>query len=114
MSLNLGTVVSGSAHLNSGRTALIFDDETLNYEELDSLIRRFAFNLNVGDRVALMVPNGPSFTIAYFGILYAGGVAVTTNTLRSVDEVTHQLNDCEATAFVLDGEFGVGLDAFVR
>ena len=60
-----------------------------------------------------MVPNGPSFTIAYF-FLYAGGVAVTTNTLRSVDEVTHQLNDCEATAFVLDGEFGVGLDAFVR
>lgn len=118
MSLNLGTVVSDSASLDPSRTALIFDDETFNYEELDSLIRRFAYTLKIGgleigDRVAMMVPNGPPFTIAYFGILYAGGVAVTMNTLQSVDEVTHQLRDCNATAFVLDGEFGVGLDAFV-
>ena len=44
-----------------------------------------------GEHVALMMPNVPEFTIAYFGILYAGCTVVPLNVLLSAPEVTYHL-----------------------
>ena len=41
------------------------------------------------DRVALLVPNVPEFSIAYFGILYAGASVVPINVLAAAPEVTY-------------------------
>ena len=48
-----------------------------------------------------MIPNVPAFTIAYFGVLRAGGVVVPLSTLLVANEVAFQLEDSEAKAFVV-------------
>jgi long-chain acyl-CoA synthetase len=53
-----------------------------------------------GDRVALLVPNVPEFTIAYFGILYAGAVVVPINVLAAAPEVAYFLADSQAVLLV--------------
>lgn len=49
-----------------------------------------------GDRVAVMLPNCPQAVIAYYGILYAGGVVVQTNPLYTERELQYQMEDSGA------------------
>ncbi len=54
---------------------------TLTYGELSQAAREVAAGLlarkiNRGDRIALMLPTGTDFFIAFFGVLYAGAVPV--------------------------------------
>ena len=59
------------------RTALIFFDKKVSFQELNDAVDRFAAGLQKlgvgqGDRVAVYMPNCPQFVIAYYGILRAG------------------------------------------
>ena len=110
MTLNLGSILDNTRQRIPKETAVIFGDQKMSYEGLDSAVRLFAqvlidAGIQRGDRVALMCPNVPAFSIAYYGIMYAGGVAVTLNSLLSADEVDYQLNDCEAKALILHSAF---------
>lgn len=54
---------------------------TLTFAELDAAARRLASGLvqagvNVGERVAMMLPTGLDFFVAFFGTLHAGAVPV--------------------------------------
>jgi len=49
-----------------------------------------------GDRVAIMLPNTPQSVIAYFGVLFAGGVVVQTNPLYVERELEYQMKDSGA------------------
>ncbi|MBW2373516.1 MAG: AMP-binding protein, partial [Deltaproteobacteria bacterium] len=76
MSLNLGSILMGSASERADHPAVVLGDQKLSYAELDRAARGFATSLRdrgvlPGQQVAIMVPNLPDFTIAYFGILYA-------------------------------------------
>ena len=89
MSLNLGTLLTSATRQFSSETALIYESERYSYEQLDSSVRKFAADLKKagiqrGDKVAIMLPNVPEFTIAYFGIVYAGAVVVSLNIPRDV------------------------------
>ncbi|MFB1080480.1 long-chain-fatty-acid--CoA ligase [Jeotgalibacillus sp. JSM ZJ347] len=53
-----------------------------------------------GDRVAIMLPNMPASVIAYYGILYAGGVVVQTNPLYTERELEYQMKDSGAKAII--------------
>ena len=120
MSLNLGTLLAESVVRYPDQTALFFHSQRYSYEQLDAAARQFArvlldARIGPGDKVALMLPNGPPFTIAYFGALYAGAVVVTLNTLLAADEVAYQLADSEAEALVLHADCSAaGLDGFRR
>ncbi len=79
MSLNLALTLRESARIHPERTALVAGPNTFSYAALDEQARRFAgalagLGVEPGDRVALMLPNIPHFTIAYFGTLYAGAI----------------------------------------
>ncbi|MEE9606389.1 MAG: long-chain fatty acid--CoA ligase [Myxococcota bacterium] len=105
MELNLGTVLHGSAQLHAERTAIRFDERAVSYAELDRAARGFATGLAErgvapGERVAIMVPNLPEFTIAYFGALYAGCTVVPLNVLLSAPEVAYHLEDSESRLLV--------------
>ena len=74
MSLNLASLLRNSALLHPQSPAVIHDDVRLRYSEVEEAAARFAGDLlaggvKPGDKVALMVPNVPAFTIAYFGVL---------------------------------------------
>lgn len=120
MSLNLGSLLSNSTRQFSSETALIYESDRYSYEQLDSCVRKFAADLKEagierGDKVAIMLPNVPEFTIAYFGILYAGAVVVSLNILLSADELSYQLGNSEAKAFIVHADFSEnGLNGFKR
>ena len=56
-----------------------------------------------GDRVALLLPNGPDFIVQYFGIMAAGAVAVPVNTVLKEPEIAYILKDSGAAAVVGTG-----------
>ncbi|MCP4240679.1 MAG: long-chain fatty acid--CoA ligase [bacterium] len=101
MHANLGTILLGSADRRPRHTALLLDERELSFAELDRAARGVAASLRgrglePGDRVALLVPNVPEFTIVYFGILYAGCTVVPLNVLLSAPEVAYHLEDSGA------------------
>ncbi|MFT4415095.1 AMP-binding protein [Fredinandcohnia humi] len=49
--------------------------------------------LTKGDRVAIMLPNCPQGVIAYYGVLFAGGIVVQTNPLYTERELEYHLQD---------------------
>ncbi|MGA9595571.1 MAG: long-chain fatty acid--CoA ligase [Acidimicrobiia bacterium] len=105
MSLNLALLLRESAHTYPDRTALVVGPNTLSYAALDDQARRFAGGLRTlgvepGDRVALLVPNVPHFSIAYFGVLYAGATVVPLNVLLTGPEVAYHLADSHSKVLV--------------
>ena len=120
MSLNLGSVLANSTRQYPSETALIYESERYSYERLDSCVRKFAAELieagiERGGTAAIMLPNVPEFTIAYYGILYAGAVVVSLNILLSADELDYQLTHSQAKAFILHADCSeAGLEGYRR
>jgi long-chain acyl-CoA synthetase len=105
MSLNLGTILQASAADRPDHPAIKLGERTLAYAQLDRAARGVATALRArgvapGDKVALLIPNVPEFTIAYFGILYAGATVVPINVLAAAPEVHYFLEDSEAKLLV--------------
>src|SRR4051812_1207758 len=110
MSLNLACILETSARRYPEQTALIRrrrsgGDLRVSYRELRDSARRVAsallgLGVKPADRVALMLPNVPEFTIAYFGILLAGATVVPLNTLFVADEIGYHLRDSDAVVLV--------------
>jgi len=81
--------------------------KTLSFAEIDKLSAQFASylqnhtNLEIGDRIAVQLPNLLQFPVVVFGILRAGMVVVNTNPLYTETEVEHQLNDSGAKAMIV-------------
>jgi long-chain acyl-CoA synthetase len=105
MSLNLATILQASAHDRPDRVAVRLGPRALRYAELDRAARGVAASLRArglepGAKVGIMVPNVPEFTIAYFGILYAGCTVVPLNVLLSTPEVSYHLQDSGARMLI--------------
>ena len=59
--------------------------------------------LKTGDKVSLLLQNGPAAVISFFGIIHAGGVAVPLNASLKKDELLYLLLDS-------DSQFLIGAD----
>ena len=102
---NLATLLADSAARHPERPALVAGDTTTDYATLDALARRFAgaladMGVRPGELVALLLPNVPQFTVAYFGAHYAGTPVVPLNVLLTADELAYHLEDSQAVAVV--------------
>jgi long-chain acyl-CoA synthetase len=111
MHLNLGTILQASAASRPAHTAIKMGERSLSYAELERAVRGVARSLRErgiqpGDKVALLVPNVPEFTIAYFGALYAGAAVVPINVLAAAPEVTYFLQDSDSVLLVAHPFFG--------
>jgi long-chain acyl-CoA synthetase len=105
MSLNLATILRTSAQKFPKKPAVIIGETTLSYEQLHGHAQRFAgalkrLGVKRGQHVALMLPNVPQFTIAYFGAHYLGAPVVPLNVLLTADEVAYHLDDSDAVVLV--------------
>jgi long-chain acyl-CoA synthetase len=101
MHLNLGSILQAAAAARPDQPVVRLNELVLCYRELDRAARGVAASLRdrgvaPGDKVALMIPNVPEFTIGYFGILYAGCTVVPLNVLLSAPEVAYHLEDSDA------------------
>ncbi len=75
--------------------------ERLSYRELWERAARVAGGLRAagvgrGDRVAIRLPNGLHWVLAYFGTLFLGAVAVPVNTRFTEEEAAYVVNDSGA------------------
>lgn len=80
------------------RAAIHFRDSTLTYSDLAKEVNRLATALRAegigqGDRVGLLLPNCPTFTVAYYAITALGAVCVPSNPLLKPAELTHMWGD---------------------
>ena len=120
MSLNLATVLRESAQTYPGNVALSVGEMNFTYAQLHGYVQRFAGglkNLGVkkGQHVALLLPNVPHFSIAYFGALYTGGAVVPLNVLLTADEILYHLEDSDSVAVVVwEGFLTDAHKAFLR
>ncbi|MBM4376186.1 MAG: long-chain fatty acid--CoA ligase [Deltaproteobacteria bacterium] len=106
MSLNLAVILRESARRHPDKVALVAGARSFTYRELDDSARRFAGSLRAlgiarGEHVALMLPNVPEFTVAYFGCHLAGVVVVPLNVMLKADEVAFHLEDSDSVALVV-------------
>jgi benzoate-CoA ligase len=97
-------------HVREGRgknVALVTDEGSVTYEQLDLAVRRFAAALLEagvlqGDRVALLLPDSPILSFAFWGAIAAGAVAVPINPLLKPHEHQRILDDCAPRVVVAD------------
>ena len=89
---------------------------SLSYAQVGEMSDAFArylrevLKLEVGDRVALQMPNCLAYPVVLLGVLKAGCVAVNTNPLYTPSEMVHQFNDSGARAVVVVDMFADKLE----
>ncbi len=103
------------------RTAVLFEDQRLTYNQLLTQANKFAnalrdLGVKEGDRLILRTPNIPPALVANFAILKLGAVCTPTSPLFSRTEMAHVANDSEAVAIVVSsallGEVEAARDSF--
>lgn len=92
--------------------ALRFDDRAISYEELRRDVLSLAGGLQIrgvarGDRVALLMENCLEYIHCYFALFVLGALPVPLNSRWQEREMRNVLEDCGATAVVLQ-ERGAG------
>ncbi len=96
----------------SGRVALIHetvggDIERITFDTLRTVSARFgnvlkAHGIGTGDRVAVLLPQGPEAALAHLAIYRIGAIAVPLFQLFGPDALEHRLLDSGAAAIVTD------------
>ena len=103
--MNVCESLTVTANLVPNQTAIVFGDHRFSYRQLNELSIAAAVQLSnagvqSGDRVALMLPNAPSFPVWYYATLRLGAIAVSINTRLAASEVEFMVNDCQAKVFI--------------
>jgi len=85
--------------------ALNYMGRLITYEELNRMVNAFAralmgLGVKKGDTVAMLLPNIPQVVIANYATWRIGAVAAQNNPLYTERELTHQLDDSDATILV--------------
>ena len=102
---NLAHNLVRTAEQHPDRPAIILDDFRLSYEEFEHSARQLAGwlrsqGIGEGDRIALMLPNLPSFPVIYYAALRLGAVVVPMNPLFRRREIQFYLEDSGAKLLV--------------
>jgi len=102
---NLYQVLGNAFEKHPEQTALVFGARQISFKDLKMAADRLAGGLQnkgfqKGDRVALMLPNVPHFSICYFALLKLGAVIVPISIFYKAEEIHHQLEDSEVKGII--------------
>jgi acyl-CoA synthetase (AMP-forming)/AMP-acid ligase II len=108
--MDIGRSVTVHAKRNPNKLAVIYENETYTYKEINKEVNRVAnsflsVGMKKGDKIALMMKNSPLFFIAYFAIMKVGAIAVPINFRLATPEVAHILKDSEVRICLYDEEY---------
>jgi long-chain acyl-CoA synthetase len=100
------TLLDASARRFPTRPAIAWFGKRLPYADLLAEVERCSamlagLGVTKGDRVALIVPNSPAFTIGFFACMRLGAIAVCNNPSYTEREMTHQLRDAEPSVVIV-------------
>jgi acyl-CoA synthetase (AMP-forming)/AMP-acid ligase II len=109
MSPTVGGLLVRAAECWPGADALVEDETVLTHAQAAAAAARVARRLasrgvRPGDRIALAMPNGWRYAVAYYGVQLAGAVAVLVNTRFAPPEIEYVLADSGASYVVTDAE----------
>ena len=90
-----------SASRTPDHAALISEDREISFRVLTEMSGRAAAafadsGLRRGDRVLVLLGNGPEYAAVFFGLLAAGGVMVPLNPNNTVESVQYVARHCQA------------------
>lgn len=108
--LTFGQMLERSAERFPQRPALIFGERSYTYAQLQQTVDTLAVSLlelglRRGDRVGLLMPDWPEYTIALYACARLGVVVSPMNPLYRRLEVTTLLNHLEAKAFFMPDQW---------
>lgn len=103
--VNVAELLELNQEANSEKTALSWGSSQISYGDLKKAVLRLAAGLKElgirkGDRVLIMLPNIPHFTISYYAVLSIGAVVVPINIMFKEREISYQIEDSEAIAAI--------------
>ncbi|MGF1726997.1 long-chain-fatty-acid--CoA ligase [Photobacterium nomapromontoriensis] len=102
---NLATNLERNAVFRGHDTALIFNDDKIDYQTLNIMVNKVANHLKelgiqADDKIAISCPNTPAFIIGYYAIQKLGAVTVPLNVMLKGPEVAYHLDDADAVALI--------------
>jgi acyl-CoA synthetase (AMP-forming)/AMP-acid ligase II len=108
--IHAGALLRRGAERAPRKVAVIWEEGTRTYGELLDRVDRLSAGLAAhgvqrGDRVGVLLPNGPHFLEAWWAVAQMGAVVVPLSTRAVPRELTYVLNDAEAAAVLADAEF---------
>lgn len=106
--MNLVAILEGNTRKSPEKDCIRAGGRGYSFREIrDTAVKAAglfqSLGLKKGDRVAVMSQNTPSFVIAFYGILMAGGVIVPVNHKLMPPEVDYILGHSESNIFLFDG-----------
>lgn len=92
------------------QTALIGDEKSLTYGELDLLVNRYAHALRTAgvvreNRVLFMLNDSPDFVAAYLGAMHIGAVSVALNVRSAPKDLLFVIEDSNCVMLVIDAAY---------
>ncbi len=98
--MNVAKNLENAAFYFPKRTAVIENDQEINFLEFNRLSNRVAtallsVGIRLGEHVALYAPNAYQWLAFYFGVLKAGAVAVTLSSLLKRDELRRIMDNAQ-------------------
>jgi long-chain acyl-CoA synthetase len=87
--------------------AVVYRDERIGFADLVERIERLAAGLaergiGTGDAVALLLPNDPTFIVAWHAVTGLGGIVAPVNPAFKQDELEFVFRACDVTAVISD------------
>ena len=115
MSATIGSALAWWARTSGDRAAIVIEDESLTYRELQDWSSRVARELsnsgvNPGDRVGLLGPNSMEWPAIALGVIKSGAVLVPLNPRLKPAELRTVLDDSGADAVIAPAEFVDGVE----
>ena len=103
---NVFAMLEASARRFPDRPAIAWFGKHVTYGGLLREVERCSamltgLGVTKGDRVAMIIPNSPAFTIAFYACMRIGAVAVGNNPLYTAREMAHQLRDADTNVVIV-------------
>ncbi len=98
--------LSFHAEQRGDKTAILYADQAISYRELERRSAQcrgalLALGIRSGDRVAMMMSDGPDWITAFLGIIGLGAMAVPCSTMLKSAELAYMLNDSAAQTAII-------------
>ncbi|OHE75148.1 MAG: hypothetical protein A3F67_01280 [Verrucomicrobia bacterium RIFCSPHIGHO2_12_FULL_41_10] len=103
--LNFAAALLSRTETRRANTAFYYRAESFTYEVIDNYVKRAAtYFLKKGvqreQRIAILLPNSPSFIVAFLGTIWMGAVAVPIHPELPLETILYILSDCRAKHIV--------------
>jgi long-chain acyl-CoA synthetase len=106
---HLGQVAQNAADRFGDKEALVFEDRSFSYHDLNTMVEAVAGGLSElglarGDVITLYASNSWEWVVSYYAIARLGAVINPVNTMLTPDEIDYVVNDCGARAIITSSD----------